>query len=144
MGKDEKLNILIVEDNFEHLRLTTYILEHHNVPGTISVVRDGQEAMDYLYRRRQFADPGSSPAPHLILLDLNIPRIDGKEFLKIIKSDQTLRQIPVIVMSSSDREEDIQFARATGAAAYVSKSHGFEKLSEALASIHTFAARPGP
>lgn len=143
MNENANLNILIVEDNFEHLRLTTYILQKHDVPGTIFVVRDGQEAMDYLYRRRQFADPASSPVPHLVLLDLNIPRIDGKEFLKTIKSDPSLMQIPVIVMSSSDREEDIQFARAMGAAAYVSKSHGFEKLSEALASIHTFAAKSG-
>lgn len=134
------LNILLVEDNFEHLRLTKYILRTHSVPGHIFVVRDGQEAVDFLYRRNQFSDPSRSPRPNLVLLDLNIPRIDGKEVLRIIKSDRHLRDIPVVVVSSSDREEDIAYAYQTGAAAYISKSGGFEKLSAALASIHTFAS----
>lgn len=137
----EELTILLVEDNHEHLRLTRYILRTNNVPGDIRVVRDGQEAVDYLYRRNRFADSASSPRPHLILLDLNIPRIDGKEVLRIIKSDVQLKDIPVVVVSSSDREEDIRFAYKTGAAAYISKSGGFEQLSAALAEIHTHAAK---
>lgn len=134
--------ILLVEDNFEHLRLTKYILRTNRVPGDVHVVRDGQEAVDYLFRRNRFADPASSPRPHLILLDLNIPRIDGKEVLRIIKTDAQLKEIPVIVVSSSDREEDVQYARDTGAAAYISKSGGFDQLSAALASIHILANRP--
>ena len=133
--------ILLVEDNFEHLRLTRYILRTQNVPGDVRVVRDGQEAVDYLYRRNQYADPASSPLPQLILLDLNIPRIDGKEVLRIIKTDAQLKDIPVIVVSSSDREEDIRYAREMGATAYISKSGGFDKLSEALASVHTLAQK---
>jgi CheY-like chemotaxis protein len=133
--------ILLVEDNFEHLRLTQYILRTQNVPGDIRVVRDGQEAVDYLFRRNKYADPQTSPRPHLVLLDLNIPRIDGKEVLRIIKSDPGLKDIPVIVVSSSDRQEDIQYARETGATAYISKSGGFDKLSEALASIYTLARK---
>jgi CheY-like chemotaxis protein len=134
--------ILLVEDNFEHLRLTQYILRTQNVPGDVRVVRDGQEALDYLFHRNQYADPASSPRPHLILLDLNIPRIDGKEVLRSIKSDPQLKDIAVIVVSSSDREEDILYARETGATAYISKSGGFDKLSEALASVHTLAGKP--
>lgn len=133
--------ILLVEDNFEHLRLTQYILRTQNVPGDIRVVRDGQEAVDYLFRRNKYADPQTSPRPQLVLLDLNIPRIDGKEVLRIIKSDPGLKDIPVIVVSSSDRQEDIQYARETGATAYISKSGGFDKLSEALASIYTLARK---
>jgi CheY-like chemotaxis protein len=133
--------ILLVEDNFEHLRLTRYILRTQNVPGDVRVVRDGQEAVDYLHRRGQYADEASSPRPQLILLDLNIPRIDGKEVLRIIKTDPELKDIPVIVVSSSDREEDIRYAHETGATAYISKSGGFDKLSEALASVHTFARK---
>jgi len=133
------MKILLVEDNFEHLRLTKYILRQHNVPGEVYVVRDGQEALDYLYNRRQFSDPIANPRPNLVLLDLNIPRISGKEVLQTIKADRQLRHIAVVVLSSSDREEDIAQAYDLGAAAYISKSAGFEKLNEALSTIHLFS-----
>lgn len=134
------MKILLVEDNFEHLRLTKYILRHNNVPGEVYVVRDGQEALDYLYNRHRFTDRSANPRPQLVLLDLNIPRIDGKEVLRQIKSDDALKDISVVILSSSDREEDVSFAYEHGAAAYISKSAGFERLNEALSSIHTFAA----
>ncbi len=134
------MKILLVEDNFEHLRLTKYILRHNNVPGEVYVVRDGQEAIDYLYNRNQFADPSANPRPQLVLLDLNIPRIDGKEVLKLIKSDDELKHIAVVILSSSDREEDVSYAYEHGAAAYISKSAGFERLNEALSSLHIFAS----
>lgn len=134
------MKILLVEDNFEHLRLTKYILRHNNMRGDVYVVRDGQEAVDYLYQRNQFADPIANPRPDLVLLDLNIPRINGKEVLDIIKSDIALKDIPVVVLSSSDREEDISHAYEHGAAAYISKSAGFERLNEALSSIEKFVS----
>ena len=140
---NDNLIILLVEDNYEHLRLTRYILRTNNVPGDILVVRDGQEALDYLYRRDRFTDASSSPRPDLVLLDMNTPRIDGKEVLRIIKSDPQLKDIPVIVVSSSDREEDIRYAQDNGAAAYISKSGGFDKLSSALAAIHSHASKRG-
>jgi len=138
------LDILLVEDNQEHLKLTTYILKRNKVPGEIHIVRDGQEAIDYLYRKNKFADASTSPRPALVLLDLNIPRIDGKQVLKMIKEDASLRDIPVVVVSSSNRQEDIAFAASAGATAYISKSSGFENLNEALARIHTLAAGPKP
>jgi CheY-like chemotaxis protein len=137
---DANLKILLVEDNFEHLRLTKYILKQNRVPGEVFVVRDGQEAMDYLYRRNRFNDPSASPRPDLILLDFNIPRVDGKEVLKIIKADTSLKDIPVVVVSSSTREEDVTFAQAAGASAYISKSLAFEDLSLALGSVHNYAS----
>jgi CheY-like chemotaxis protein len=133
------LDILLVEDDHEHLRLTKYLLKKNNVPGEIHVVRDGQEAIDYLLHRNKFAEASSSPRPSLVLLDLNIPRIDGKQVLKMMKEDASLCDIPVVVVSSSNRQEDIAFARSVGASAYISKSSGFEKLSEALANVHTLA-----
>lgn len=133
------LDILLVEDNIEHLKLTTYILRMNKVPGEIHVVRDGQEAIDYLFHKNKFADEALSPRPSLVLLDLNIPRVDGKEVLKIMKEDPSLRDIPVVVVSSSNRQEDIAYANSAGATAYISKSSGFEKLSEALANIHKLA-----
>jgi len=135
------LKILLVEDNYEHLRLTKYILERHNVPGELFVVRDGQEAVDFLFHRNQFSDVTASPRPDLVLLDLNIPRINGREVLRIIKDDPDLKSIPIVIMSSSDREEDMNYAQEFGAAGYISKSGGFEQLNEALASIHVFTSR---
>lgn len=131
--------ILLVEDDYEHLRLTRYIFRTRNVPGDIRVVRDGEEALDFLLRRGAYADPAASPRPHLIMLDLNIPRVNGRDVLRWIKADADLRSIPVIVLSSSDRDEDIRFATEAGAVAYISKAAGFERLSEDLAAVHMYA-----
>jgi CheY-like chemotaxis protein len=136
----ERLKILLVEDNFEHLRLTKYILQRNGVEGDVFVVRDGEEAMDFLYKRNKFASDPHNPRPSLVLLDLNVPRIDGKELLKIIKSDANLKDIPVVVVSSSNRPEDIAFAREHGASAYISKSSGFEELSAALSDLKRFSS----
>ena len=138
------LNILLVEDNFEHLKLTKYILSKQNTPGQLFVVRDGQEAIDFLYQRDKFADASQNPRPNLVLLDLNIPRINGREVLKIMKSDEKLKDIPVVIVSSSEREEDVTYANEIGAVAYISKSGGFERLSEALSTVHTYASQNPP
>jgi CheY-like chemotaxis protein len=138
------MDILLVEDDHEHLKLTTYLLKKNKVPGEIHIVRDGQEAIDYLMHKNRFADASSSPRPALVLLDLNIPRLDGKQVLKMMKEDRTLCDIPVVIVSSSNRQEDIAYAAAAGATAYISKSAGFEKLSEALSTVHTHARRPVP
>ncbi len=134
----DRLNILLVEDNFEHLRLTKYILKQNGVEGDLFVVRDGQEAMDYLYRRNKYANVEKNPRPSLVLLDLNIPRVNGRELLRIIKADGTLKDIPVVVVSSSDRPEDVQFAKQHGATAYISKASGFDALKAALSNLHKF------
>jgi CheY-like chemotaxis protein len=141
---NEQLKILLVEDNYEHLNLTRYILRDNNVLGDVYVVRDGQEAIDYLYQKNRFADASASPRPNVVLLDLNLPRVDGKEVLRIIKNDSILRDIPVIVVSSSDREEDVSYASEMGAAAYISKSGGFEQLSKAIASIQAYGNKLKP
>ena len=136
----ERLNILLVEDNFEHLRLTKYILKQNGVDGDLFVVRDGEEAMDFLYRRNKYANVEKNPRPSLVLLDLNIPRVNWKELLRIIKADGTLKDIPVVVVSSSDRPEDVAFAEQHGATAYISKASGFEALKAALSNLHKFTA----
>jgi CheY-like chemotaxis protein len=138
---ENQINILLVEDNYEHLRLTKYLLKQNNVPGQLFVVRDGQEAIDFLYQRDKFADTLTHPRPNLVLLDLNIPRINGREVLKIIKSDEKLRDIPVVVVSSSEREEDVSYAQEVGAVAYISKSSGFEKLNQALSTVYLYASK---
>ncbi len=136
------LTILIVEDNVGHQRLTEYILRHHNVQADFRIVHDGQEALDYLQRSGVYVEAGKAPRPHLILLDLNLPKRDGREVLKLIKQDDRLKEIPVVIVSTSDRIEDVSFCYQTGAVAYISKSSGFDMLSSQLADVIRFAS-PG-
>ncbi|MBI1803148.1 MAG: response regulator [Ignavibacteriae bacterium] len=134
-----RLNILIVEDNLAHQRITEYVLKRNNVKANLIVVRDGQEVLDYLYRKNAYSDSAASPRPHLILLDLNLPKRDGREVLKVIMEDASLKQIPVVIVSTSDREEDIAYAFQTGAVAYISKSSGFDKFNEQLGTVWKYA-----
>lgn len=133
------MNILIVEDNLAHLKITEHILRKHNVTANLFVVRDGQEALDYLFRNTPFQDTQKYPDPHLILLDLNLPKKDGREVLKIIKSDHRLREIPVVIVSTSDRPEDIEYAYSLGVASYISKSSGFDAFGKQLGAVTQFA-----
>ena len=133
------MNILIVEDNLAHQRITEYALKRSKVSFVVNVVRDGEEALDYLFRRNEYADAAKSPTPEIILLDLNLPKRDGREVLKVIKGDPSLKEIPVVIVSTSDREEDVHYAFETGAVAYISKSSGFDKFNEQLAGIAQYA-----
>jgi len=133
------INILIVEDNLGHQKITEYVLKKNKVPSRLFVVRDGQEVLDFLYQRNDYSDPERYPRPNLILLDLNLPKRDGREVLKIIKGDAVLKDIPVVIVSTSDREEDINYAFQTGAVAYISKSSGFEKFNDQLGSVAKYA-----
>ncbi len=133
------MNILIVEDNLAHLKITQYILKRNGVPAKYFIVRDGQEVLDYLYRKNGFTDIEKYPLPDLILLDLNLPKRDGREVLKLIKEDPNLEAIPIVIVSTSDREEDINYSYRLGVVGYISKSIGFDKLSAELGSIIKFA-----
>jgi two-component system response regulator len=140
----ERLKILLVEDNFEHLRLTQHILKRNGLEGDLYVVRDGEEAMDYLYKRNKFAADTQHAMPNLVLLDLNVPRINGKELLRLMKAEPRLKDIPVVIVSSSNRPEDELFAREHGASGFISKASGFEEFSAALANLHRFTTPRGP
>lgn len=133
------VNILIVEDNLGHQKITEYVLKRNKVAARLCVVRDGQEVLDYLLRRGEYDDDGRYPMPQLILLDLNLPKRDGREVLKLIKEDPRLKEIPVVIVSTSDREEDVRYATQLGAAAYISKSAGFEKFSAQIGEVLKFA-----
>lgn len=133
------INILIVEDNLSHQKITEYVLKKSNIPAQLHVVRDGQEILDYLYRRGLYTDSERYPIPNLILLDLNLPKHDGREVLKLIKEDPTLKEIPVVIVSTSDREEDVNYAFQHGAAAYISKASGFDKFNAELGAVLKFA-----
>jgi CheY-like chemotaxis protein len=129
------IDILIAEDNLGHQRLTEYALRKNRLPVRCTVVRDGQEVLDYLFRKPPFDDAGRSPRPDLILLDLNLPKRDGREVLRIISRDPSLGAIPVVIVSTSDREEDVHFALGNGARAYISKSRGFDTFTDEIGGV---------
>lgn len=100
--------------------------------------QNGDEALDYLFRRNQFADPETSPRPGIILLDLNMPGTDGREVLAEIKKDVDLRTIPVIVLTTSTDERDIEACYAAGANSYVQKPVGLEGFMQAIQRLHDY------
>ncbi len=133
------INILIVEDNPAHQKITEYVLKKNNVGGKLFIVHDGQEVLDYLFHCGAGVNQEQYPVPNLILLDFNLPKYDGKEVLRIIKGDPGLKNIPVVIVSTSDREEDVNYAFQHGAAAYISKASGFDKFNAELARVLQFA-----
>ncbi|MGA2225788.1 MAG: response regulator, partial [Syntrophobacteraceae bacterium] len=100
-------------------------------------VGDGQELLDYLYNEGDFADPEKSPRPDLILLDLNMPRIDGREALARIKSDSQLKNIPVLILTTSREERDIALSKHAGASSFLSKPEEFADLTDTLEKFCT-------
>jgi len=122
-GRMAKSNtvILLVEDNPDHILLIHEALTANNIVNEIRVVKDGEEALDYLFRRGQYADPQKSPRPTLIILDIKLPKIDGQEVLKTIKSDPGLKDIPVIVLTTTTQEEEIVKSFKNGANSYITK-----------------------
>lgn len=132
----EQLKILIVEDNPAHFRILQYVFQKNNINANVIHAKDGQEAINLLVEESQ---NHMTSKPNLILLDLNLPKKDGREVLKIIKEDQKLKDIPVVIVSTSDREEDISYAKSYGAVAYISKSSGFENFNSQISQVTRYA-----
>lgn len=127
--------ILIADDDADDRQLTRDALSESRVINNLHEVADGEQLMDYLFRRGEFADPDVSPRPGLILLDLSMPKKDGREALAEIKSDPELRQIPVVVMTTSSAEEDVCRSYDLGASSYVTKPVSFAALVEVMKGI---------
>ena len=104
--RGEPINILLVEDEPAHAEIVRRNFEDFRVANRLEHVSDGEEALDYLYRRGKFSDPLKSPRPGVILLDLRLPKMDGIEVLQIIKADPDLRRIPVVILTTSAAEAD--------------------------------------
>jgi two-component system, chemotaxis family, response regulator Rcp1 len=129
------VDILLVEDNPADIRLAVEILNSAEIANRLSVVSDGVEAMEFLRRHGRFA---KAPRPGLILLDLNLPRKDGREVLAEIKQDADLKRIPVIVLSTSSAEADILKSYDLHANSYVSKPLELERFVSVLKSLENF------
>ena len=127
--------ILMADDDADDRMLTRDALEESRVLNELRFVEDGEELMDYLHRRGKYADAESSPKPGLILLDLNMPKKDGREALKEIKSDPNLRRIPVVIMTTSKAEEDIFRSYDFGASSFITKPVTFDRLVDLMKAI---------
>jgi CheY-like chemotaxis protein len=131
--------ILIVEDDPRDVELTLTALEEYNLANAVVVTRDGQEALDYLYRRGQF-DSRSDGNPAVMLLDLKLPKVDGLEVLKQVRSDEDLKMIPVVVLTSSHEEKDMMRSYKLGVNAYVVKPVDFHEFVNAVKELGVFWA----
>jgi CheY-like chemotaxis protein len=135
MNNARPIVILLADDDEEDRMLAADALEESRVVNDFRFVEDGEELLDYLYRRGRYTEPDSSPTPGLILLDLNMPRKDGREALREIKADPDLRRIPVVVLTTSKAEEDIYRTYDLGANSFITKPVSFEGLVSVMRDI---------
>lgn len=138
MDRNRVMNILLVEDNPDHAELTLRALENGNLLNRVFWVKDGEEALDFLYRRRRYAEPAEAPRPGLILLDIKLPKVDGHEVLRQIKSDGTLRAIPVVMLTTSDRDEEVAQSYGAGANSFVTKPVRFADFVERVRAVKLY------
>lgn len=139
MSTDGKsISLLIADDDPDDRMLVWEALNESRLANPIYFVQDGEELMDYLYHRGCYADPGSAPRPGLILLDLNMPRKDGREALREIRADPQLRRIPVVVLTTSRAEEDVLRSYDLGVNSFIHKPVTFEGLVSMMRSLSTY------
>lgn len=138
MMESQEYIVLLAEDSEHEVRAVRRVWDRLCVESKMRVVQDGQECLDYLHRRGKYSDPATCPRPRLLLLDLNMPKVDGFEVLTQLKSDPDLKFLPVVVLSSSSLETDVERSYDLGAAAYLVKPPHLDDLSEVIGKLHAF------
>lgn len=128
----EPILVMLVEDNVDHAELVIRTLEEHRIANRVRHFLDGQSALDYLFQRGEFAGQTNHTRPHVILLDLRLPRVDGIDVLKAIKEDNDLKTIPVVVLTTSEAEKDVARAYYNHANSYLVKPVGFEEFKKLM------------
>ncbi|MCL4758081.1 MAG: response regulator [Rhodocyclaceae bacterium] len=134
---DAKPLVLLVEDDEHDVIATRRAWRREHIPNPLRVVGDGESCLDYLYRRPPF-DAASAPRPGIVLLDLHLPRMDGLEVLRVLRSDPDFRFLPVIMLTSSRTEQDRLRSYAGGASAFITKPIGFDNFAAAVRTISEF------
>ena len=129
------LTILHVEDNPDHAALVTRSLRNHKVANELRLVEDGEAALDYLLRRGPYSDPQTSPRPDLVLLDLRLPKVDGLDVLRTVKTTDALLDIPVVILTSSEGEQDLTRAYEFHANSYLVKPVDFDKFTKMMSEL---------
>lgn len=130
----ELLNILLIEDNTDDVELALHALKKNNIVNHVEIIRDGQEALDYLFYKGKYAN-STHPLPGIILLDLKLPKVDGIELLKIMKNDRMRKLIPVVVLTSSKEERDVIESYNLGGNSYIRKPVDFDQFVETVKYI---------
>ena len=131
----KSVDILLIEDNADHVELIVKALRNNNVLNEVHTVTSGEEAIDFLYHRGAYVDKAQ---PGLILLDIKLPGMDGIEFLRRIKADPKLKLIPVVVLSTSESEKDIMGCYGCGANSYIVKPVGFEEFAKVIKDLKLY------
>lgn len=135
MESAQAVDILLVEDNPEDAELTLRALKKRNLANRLYLVEDGAEALDFIFCRGAYAERHPKTPPKVVLLDLQLPKVNGLEVLQAIKSDAATRTIPVVILTSSRQDPDIQTAYALGANSYVVKPVNFDNFSAAMGQV---------
>jgi CheY-like chemotaxis protein len=128
----EPILVMLVEDNVDHAELVIRTLEEHRIANRVRHFLDGQSALDYLFQRGEFLNRTDNARPHVILLDLRLPRVDGIDVLKTIKEDEHLKTIPVVVLTTSEAEKDVAKAYYNHANSYLVKPVGFDEFKRLM------------
>ena len=130
--------ILLVEDSSSDEELTLRALKKHNISNRVVVTRDGAEALDYLFAEGSHAGRSSDEVPQVVLLDLNLPKIDGIEVLRRIRADERTKLLPIVILTSSREDKDILGGYASGANSYVVKPVDFTQFAEAVRQLGSY------
>ena len=135
MEKKTNRTILLVEDNPDDVELTLRALQQYNVKNEVAVVRDGAEALDYLFARGAYAERSVCPMPAVVILDLKLPKVDGFEVLQCMRADERTELLPVVILTSSKEEKDMINGYKLGANSYVRKPVDFTRFIEAARQL---------
>jgi len=134
----DSIHLMLVEDDENDLRITQRAIRKGQLNCTISLARDGQEALDYLNHEAPFEDPIANPRPSLVLLDINLPKINGVDVLHRIKSNPLLARIPVLMLTTSARQEDVAAAYSHGANGFICKPIRFARFVEVIITLSDY------
>jgi two-component system, response regulator len=135
MVDTDEVEILLVEDDPNDVRLTLHALQRENLKNRIEVMRDGEEALDFVFRRGTFSSRASTRPPKLILLDLKLPKVDGMEVLRQLKSNAGTQAIPVVILTSSKEERDLAEGYKLGANSYIQKPVDFDQFRQTIKAV---------
>jgi len=130
--------ILLVEDTPDDIEITKKALNEAKIINKLWIVRDGQEALDFLQRKGDYQDPSTSPKPGLVLLDINLPKLNGIDVLRIVKEDADLKRIPVVMLTVSKRDEDIVRSYNLGCNSFIQKPVNFENFVEVVKQVSLY------